>query len=151
MEAVATSTNVNSSVGINPTGTPAQTSPSSQVASATTNLTVSSSSSSAMTSVGNDVQAMLGAIDPALAGNELLKMAITMLILEVLLGQDSDQGGAALMAALGSNGSSASSSSSASYMYSETTTVQVDYASEAYASQSNGGAETTGTTLNATA
>lgn len=53
-----------------------------------------------MNTVNSEVQSMLGAIDSQLGGDQLLKMAITLLILDVLLGKEggTEAGGAMLMA-----------------------------------------------------
>ena len=90
--------------------------------------------------VSSEVQTMLGGIDPAMAGNELLKMAITLMILEVLLGQDQQQqeAGDMLMAALGM---SSGSSSSSTFMYSEVSTTTIEYSAGSYDAQATGGAE----------
>ena len=109
---------------------------------------ISTTSMSSSTTVSSEVESMLGGIDPALAGNEMLKMAITLLILEVLLGEDSEEkgAGALLLAALGGS----NSQNSSAYFHSETTT-RVE--SSSYGSQTSQSESTrpSGTGIDATA
>ncbi len=50
---------------------------------------VGSSTSTTMTSINTHVSTMLGAIDPSLANNDILKFLVAMLIYEALFGEDS--------------------------------------------------------------
>ena len=86
-----------------------------------------SSAQSAAASVGG-AQSM-ASTDLSSIGSELLKMAIALLILEVLLGEDEASSSSTLLAALGSNGEA----SAASFMISQTTTVQMQWSTDAYA------------------
>ena len=95
-----------------------------------TQIQVDFSSQSTFSKVNTGVDAMLGQIDPALVGNELLKMVITLLILDVLLGKDGDKEGlgAMLLSALAGGNSQDQSV----FGYSETTTTQIQSSSGGY-------------------
>jgi hypothetical protein len=100
----------------------------------------SMSMSMSMTSASSSVESMLGQVDSQLGSDEMLKMAITMLILEALLGKD--QGGMAqesmLMGLRGSQGSSSSSNTSAS-MSSQSFSPEIGYAASSTSSADGSG------------
>ncbi len=94
----------------------------------TTSETTSASSTSTM--IGEQVGSMLSSIDSGLGADEMLKAAITMLILQALLGQGSESNsmaGEMLLGALaGQGGAGAGGSGGSVFMYSETTTIQFE-------------------------
>lgn len=95
-----------------------------------TQIQVDFSSQTTFSEVNNRVNAMLGQIDPALIGNELLKMVITLLILDVLLGKDGDKEGlGAMLLALLAGGDPQDLSV---LNYSETTSTHIQYSSGGY-------------------
>lgn len=96
--------------------------------------------------VGEHVDSFLGAVDPAQAGNELLKMSISLLIMKFLLGKEDDKNqdqsmmSMALLAALGGG-----SQSTSMHYSSQTTTMN---AADAYAGT---GGQSAGSNVNVTA
>jgi len=102
-------------------------------------MTVSNTSSS-MTMVSSSVSTMLSSIDSGLAGNETLKMAIALMILQALLGEQKEGGkGIDMMAALagGMGGQTTAASmlmmSSSSSSISIEQTVSTSQVQQAYA------------------
>lgn len=98
---------------------------------------ISSGSSSSTSMVSRSSVTGDTALDQATEGDAMLKMMIALLLLDLLLGQEQEQQqgqgaatlGAMLLGALLGEGSGGSGST---MMYSETTTMQIDYTSGSY-------------------